>query len=195
MWRPVCGPIALLQSNKMIYQSAADDTQWTFVIQPNRSMSWRGLLYAYIGIGAVTLSVGIWWFFAGLPLVLPFSGLEMALLGAAFYLSAWRGGMREVITIDQSAVAVESGRTAPERREEFHRQWAHVVLERPWNGWYPSRLLIRSHGRQVEIGRFLNEQERQGLAEQLGAVLRAASTHDPLMDPSESNHRGIKRVG
>ncbi|MGH8245853.1 MAG: DUF2244 domain-containing protein [Gammaproteobacteria bacterium] len=185
----------LRQSKKMIYQSAADDTQRTFVIQPNRSMSWRGLLYAYIGIGAVTLGVGIWWFFAGLPLVLPFSGLEMLLLGAAFYLSSWRGGVREVITIDQSAVAIESGRTAPERRAEFHRQWTRVVLERHWNGWYPSRLLIRSHGRQVEVGQFLNEQERQGLAEQLGEALRGVSAHDPLADSSATHHRGIKHVG
>ena len=144
----------------------------TFVIQPNRSMSWRALITAYGIVASTTMIVGAMCFAAGLPLVLPFSGLEVMVLGIALYMNAWRGGVKEVITISDRALAVEQGRQAPESRVEFQRPWAKVILERPGNSWYPSRLLIRSHGRQVEIGRFLNEQERQGLAQQLRATLR-----------------------
>jgi len=181
----------------MIHHSApVQDSHQIFVIQPNRSMSWRGLLWVYAGIAAITLSVGIFWFFAGLPLVLPFSGLEMMLLGAAFYLSARGGDVREVVTIDENTLAVESGRNAPERRAEFQRHWARIVLEQRWNGRYPSPLLVRSHGRQVEIGKFLNEQERRGLAAHLGAVLRQGRIVDHQgARPGGSNQRGMTHVG
>lgn len=159
----------------MVYQSAASVGQQVFVIQPNCSMSWQGQVLAFIFIGSVTLGVGVVCLLVGLPLVLPFSGLEVSALAAALYLSTRRGNIREVLTIDERAIAVESGRRVPEQREEFQRYWARVVLERSRNSWYPSRLLLRSHGRQVEVGRFLNEQERQGLALELRRVLAQAA--------------------
>ena len=151
--------------------AAADSTQRTFVIQPNRSMSWRGLVTIFALMATFVIGIGVFCFCFGLPFVLPFSGLDAILLGAALYVTAWRGGQQEVVTVGEDAVAVEAGRTEPEWREEFQRYWARILLEHP-GGWYPSRLLIRSHGRQVEIGRFLNEQERQGLAEQLWAAMK-----------------------
>jgi uncharacterized membrane protein len=161
-----------VDDDKMVDQfAAAGGAERTFVIQPNRSMSWRHLLFAYLGISAVVLTIGLCSLAAGLPLVLPFSGLEVIALGAAFYLCAWRGGVRQVITISEERVVVEAGRRAPETRDEFQRQWAGVVLERSPNSWYPSRLYLRSHGRQVEIAVFLNEQERRGLAVELRKAL------------------------
>lgn len=134
-------------------------------------MSWRGLVTVFAFIATFVIGIGVFCFCVGLPFVLPFSGLESLALGAALYVTAWRGGLQEVVTIDERGLAVEAGHERPEWREEFQRYWARILLEQP-GGWYPSRLLIRSHGRQVEIGRFLNEQERQGLARQLWAALR-----------------------
>ncbi|MBI2992927.1 MAG: DUF2244 domain-containing protein [Gammaproteobacteria bacterium] len=157
----------------MIYQlAAAESPLQTFVVRPNQSMSWQGLLFAFSGMATVIIGIGVTCFAIGLPLVLPFSGAELIVLGAAFYLTARRGDVREVITISANGVAVETGRRGPETRAEFQRHWARVVLERPRHSWYPGRLLIRSHGREIEVGRFLNEQERRGLALELRAALR-----------------------
>jgi uncharacterized membrane protein len=159
----------------MVYRAAAGVGQQVIVIQPNCSMSWQGQLLAFACISTVTMGIGVACLFVGLPLVLPFSGLEVGALGGALYLSARRGEVREVLTIDERAIAVESGHRSAERRAEFQRHWARVVVERPGAcAWYPSRLLLRSHGRQVEVGRFLNEQERQGLALELRRALRQA---------------------
>ncbi len=143
-----------------------------FVVQPNQAMSWRALLLVYLGIAIFSMTIAISFYVIGLTLILPFSGLEVLALGAALYVCAWRGGVREVITINDDMITVESGRDAPDTRHVFQRAWAKVVLERSWNSWYPSRLLIRSHGREVEIGQFLNEQERQGLALELSKALK-----------------------
>lgn len=157
----------------MIYQlTGAEGAPRAIVIQPSRSMSWRGLLLVYTGIATVTLGVGLACWVIGLPLVLPFSGVELLVLGAAFYLTARSGGVREVVSISAEQVAVEAGRTGPERRAAFQRHWTRVILEPSGHGWYPSRLLIRSHGREVELGKFLNEQERCGLAVELRAALQ-----------------------
>lgn len=149
---------------------AAHDQQRTFVIAPNQSMSWKGLLLAFGAIAGVTLAVGGFFWLRGFTLVLPFSGLEALALGAALYVTAWRGGTREVITITDDSVSVETGRSKPEQRHDFQRYWTKVILRRPWVAWYPSKLLLCSHGREIEVGRFLNEEERKGLAQ----VLRSA---------------------
>lgn len=151
-------------------QAAGEEGGRTFVVMPNRSMSWRGLVGVYAGITTVGLLIAILFFFRGLTLVLPFSGLELLFLGAVFYITAWNSNWREVITVGDEVVCIETGRRGPVSHYEFQRRWARVILSRS-GSWYPSRLLIRSHGRQVEVGRFLNEQERQGLAEILTAAV------------------------
>jgi uncharacterized membrane protein len=147
------------------------DSGIAFVVMPNQAMSWRALIWVFGGIATVTMAVGIYFYLLGFPLVLPFSGLEILALGLALYVTAWRGGAREVVTFKTDRVTIEKGRSSPEVCFEFQRSLARIILEHSWNSWYPSRLFIRSHGRQVEIGRFLNEQERQGLAKELRRAL------------------------
>lgn len=155
----------------MIYEvEHAEEGVRIFVVMPNRSMSWSGLLGAYAGISAVTLAVAFYFYLQGLTLVLPFSGLELLFLGTVLYVTAWRSDWREVVSVTDATVSVETGRREPEKHFVFQRQWLQLILARR-GGWYPSRLLLRSHGRQIEIGRFLNEQERQGLAEMLAVAL------------------------
>ena len=138
-----------------------------FIIMPNRAMPWSQLVWIYAVFAGFTLGIAAGFFARGFILILPFAGLELLALGGALYISARRGGVREVITISAETVRVETGRDQPEHCHEFKRPWARVVLRRSWNNRYPSRLLIRSHGRAVEIGRFLNEGERLSLARQL----------------------------
>ena len=152
------------------------DTGVGYIVKPNQAISWRSLMLVYTFISTVTIVIGITFYSMGMTLVLPFSGLEILALGAALYICAWRGGAREVISIDRDHIMVETGRQFPEQREIFKRAWAKVILERSWNSWYPSRLLIRSHGRQIEVGRFLNEQEREGFALMLCDTLNKNET-------------------
>ncbi|MEX2525566.1 MAG: DUF2244 domain-containing protein [Gammaproteobacteria bacterium] len=155
----------------MIYETeAAEEGSRTFVVMPNRSMSWPALVTAYVAIVVVALSVAIYFYTKGLTLILPFSGLELLFLGAVLYLTAWRSDWREVITVGEELISVQTGRHGPESHFEFQRQWVKLILAHA-GGWYPGRLLLRSHGHQIEIGRFLNEQERQGLAEMLAAAM------------------------
>ncbi len=141
------------------------------IIRPNRAMSWEGLLAFFFIITTITISIGLWFFVNGLPFILPYAGVEMIFLGYALYITAWKSTAKEVITIDGENIAVEKGHRVLENTYQFHQAWTKVILEMPDHTWHPSRLVLRSKGLQLEIGKFLNEEERRGLAKTLVKAL------------------------
>ncbi len=147
------------------------ETKVGFVVMPNKAMPWHQLVCIYAIMTCFTVSVALGFFFQGLTLILPFAGLELMALGVVLYISAWRGGVKEVVSVAGNTIRIEVGYDFPEKTYELKRDWAKVVLDSPRSNWYPSRLLLRSHGEQVEIGRFLNEEERQGLAQELRRLI------------------------
>ncbi|SVB96729.1 uncharacterized protein METZ01_LOCUS249583 [marine metagenome] len=148
-----------------------NDLEKTIMVMPNRAMPWQHIMMIYLLISGVTISIAFGFFTQGLTLILPFAGLELLALGVVLYISAWRSNIKEVVNVTEEKIRIEIGRNGPEKTYELDKTWAKVVLERSWNNWYPSRLLLRSHGRQIEIGKFLNEQERQCLGAELKKVI------------------------
>ena len=149
-----------------------NDLKKTIMVMPNRAMPWQHIMVIYLLVSGVTISIAFSFFTQGLTLILPFAGLELLALGVVLYISAWRSNIKEVVNISEEKIRIEIGRDVPEKIYELDKAWANIVLERSWNNWYPSRLLLRSHGRQLEIGKFLNEQERQCLAIELNKAIK-----------------------
>jgi uncharacterized membrane protein len=153
-----------------------DEAISQFVLRPNRSLSWAQAKLCFAGIAAVSLMVAIGFALLGLWPILPFAGLELAALAYCLYVCAWRAEQREVVTIGTERVQVESGWRMPERCWTFPRAWARVQVRQARVSGYPSRVLVGSHGRGVEIGGFLNEDEKQRLALDLNDSLIRRST-------------------
>jgi uncharacterized membrane protein len=103
--------------------------------------------------------------------VLPFAGLEMALLGWAMHRSLQRRHHRQTITITADSVEIEEVDRERRERVVFQRYWARVKMRAADSPLHPSQLLIESHGRRYEIGRFLNEQERRSVAQRLQRMI------------------------
>ena len=143
------------------------------MIRPNRSLTVRQAVQIYAVITLCCLGIAVFYAMHGYWPILPFAGLEVLVLGVAFYLTLRRSGMREVVSVQGEVVKVEKGRETPQESWECPRAWAQVRLERPRIDWYPSRLAILFQGKQVEIGRFLNEMQRQELAYELQQAIRA----------------------
>ena len=154
-----------------VFDPTGLDCHW--VIRPNQSLSWQGAMQLYAAIACVVLGIGVFFAWHGYWPVLPFAGLEVLLLGGAFYLCLSRSRLREVVTISRDTVTVERGREQPEEHWECPRAWARINMERSSIAWYPSRLLVAFQGQRVEIGRFLNEMERQNLAVELQGMVRS----------------------
>jgi uncharacterized membrane protein len=115
------------------------------------------------GIAGAATVLGYW------P-VLPFAGAEMVLLGWALKTNMARRFEREHIEVSETEVIVEYtfAKRAP-RRVVFPRHWARVKIRRPNSP--PSALVIESHGRGHEVGKFLTEEERRHLAAELKLLI------------------------
>ena len=142
-----------------------------FEIRPNCALSWpwtKRLFWFFAcclaAVAGYFASVGAW-------LVLPFAGLELAVLGAGLYLSALAGHTREVIEVGEAGIKVLRGRRNLTEVARFPAHWTLVALRRDPRGWYPSRLLLTCHGRGIEIGAKLVETEREVLASSLEKTL------------------------
>jgi uncharacterized membrane protein len=125
----------------------------------------------YAAISFCCLGIGIAFALYGFWPVLPFIGFEIVVFGIAFYLCLSRGQVREVVSVNAEVVSVERGRRKPQEYWECPRVWARINLESSPIAWYPSRLALAFQGKQVVIGRFLNEDERCALAAELKQVI------------------------
>ena len=140
---------------------------YRFVLSPNCSISWRELVFFYLLTCVVALAVGLFFTLQGLWLVLPFSGLEMLLLGIALYITSRRVYQREVITLDQQRTRIEKGVRRVHQSWEFNTHWVRVI-DQPGDGPRPRRrLALGMSGESVEVGSFLANSEKEALAFQL----------------------------
>ena len=104
--------------------------------------------------------------------VLVCAGLEMGVLAWGLGVSMRGSQRQETIHVGADTVCVETRDRGVAQRREFSRYWARVQLQPARLRHHAGRLLIESHGRACEVGRFLNEQERQQLARQLRDAVR-----------------------
>ena len=155
----------------MVVESSDTPASHCFVLRPNRSLTWHQTQKFFALISGATLTVACGFTFLGFWPILPFAGLELAVLWVAFCLCASSGQAVEVISIADASVAVKKGKEKMETVWEAPKPWAQVRLQRARVAWYPSRLILRSHGREVALGEFLVEEERQELARKLKALL------------------------
>ncbi|RDD82435.1 DUF2244 domain-containing protein [Dyella tabacisoli] len=140
-------------------------------LKPNRALSRRGLRCLIGGLAALALTtagLGAWQGNVFAPL---FALVESSAVAFALGI-AWRAGDRsERITLDESSLEV---RFLPGRRcMRFQPYWVRVQfgldngrLDHPRR-----RLLLRSHGRVLEIGAFLADEERAELSRKLMVLL------------------------
>jgi uncharacterized membrane protein len=140
-------------------------------ICPHCSLSVRAALLFFGSVCFVSFTIAGFMAFEGFWPILPFAGLEMAFLGWALKSSMERRHCRQTIIVTDTNVSVELTDREHSIELVFPRHWAQVKLRRPVSRLHPSRLTIESHGRQCELGSFLTEAERRGLAHRLQSLI------------------------
>ncbi|HEU5137865.1 MAG TPA: DUF2244 domain-containing protein [Steroidobacteraceae bacterium] len=136
-------------------------------LAPHCSLSVRGAVLFFGAVALATFGIAGIATFLGYWPVLPFAGAEMLLLAWALHSNMQRRHERESIDISDTEVVITYARGNP-ARVVFPRHWARVKIRRPNSPLHRSRLVIESHGRAYEVGKFLTEEERR----QLAAALR-----------------------
>ena len=147
----------------------------SMVILPHRSLSRAGLKLFLLAQGLAAIGFALLAAWAGNVFAPAFAVLEVGFV-AACLVHVWQASAAgEVIVLSATRLEIARiGRPGPPAR--FHPYWARLLL-RPgrWRG-APTRLLVRSHGREVEIGSFLTDEERGDLARRLTALLAEAGS-------------------
>jgi uncharacterized membrane protein len=145
--------------------AAADEHR--IVLAPHCSLTPRSARLFFALVATTTFAVAIFFAARGFWPVLPCAGLEMALLAWALGVSMRRGAECETITISAQSIVVDGTRGPASRRAVFPRHWTRVKRHAPPVALHPGRLLVETHVRVCEVGRFLTESERRGLAARL----------------------------
>jgi uncharacterized membrane protein len=148
--------------------AGGEAAEYVYTARRNNSLSSSGrrLVFAFIltvsfGIAAAfSLAVGAW------P-ILPFAGIEMVVLYVAFRYVDRHAADYERITIRGDSVAVEVREGTRIAHFELNRYWAQVVCEHEG-----AHLALRSHGREIEVGRHLCDEQRLEMARGLARELR-----------------------
>jgi uncharacterized membrane protein len=153
-----------------------------FELAPNCSLTPQGARLFVGSLAGVTFAVALFFASRGLWPILPFAGLEIGLLAWAVRASMRSGTQREVIVVSDETVTVERGSQNRMSLVVFPRHWARVKLRDPQREQRPSRLVIESHGRACEVGRFLTEEERRSLASRLQQLVGKTS-ESPALRP------------
>jgi uncharacterized membrane protein len=139
-------------------------------LAPHCSLSTRGAFLFFgsvclptFGVAGVATTIGLW------P-VLPFAGAEMLLLAWALHSNMQRRFERETIDVSETEIVIGYSRGNPQR-VVFPRHWARVKIRRPKSPLHHGQLVIESHGRAYEVGKFLSEGERHQLAAELKQLI------------------------
>lgn len=136
--------------------------RFSLVAQRNNSLTSSGRFHVLVFV--FTVSVGIAVAFAALGAwpILPFAGLEVLVLFLAFRDVDRRAQDYERIAITDDRVRVEWCEIGALRKQELSRYWAQVVASR--DGRY---IALRSHGRELAVGRHRSDTQRLDLANDL----------------------------
>lgn len=116
----------------------------------------------FAALAALVLAIGAGFAAAGAWLVLPFAGLEVLLLGAAFVLHARHAADYERIELQSGRLEVEV--TEADRVARYQLQNARVSMEE-------GRVVLRDAKEAIEIGRHIGAEARAELVAELEKAL------------------------
>ena len=148
---------------------------------PHCSLSVRGAYVFFVSVCVTTFGVALTATVLGYWPVLPFAGAEMLLLAWALKTNMARRFQRESIVISETEVSIEDSCATPHRLV-FPRHWARVKIRRPKSPLHRGQLVIESHGRAREVGKFLTEEERRRLAAELRLLIGDMNQSPALPD-------------
>ena len=142
----------------------ADSPPYVHLSVPNRSLGPAGRRWVLGGIAATAFGVASGAAAIGAWPVMPFAGLEVALVALAFRVVRMHDGDFERLEIGEHEVRVEARDARQTTCFVANRPWARVVLR---ERGARCTLGLAYAGRTVPLGRMLSDEGRRQLAESI----------------------------
>ena len=140
-------------------------TSYKIISKPNCSVPASSKVNVVLLLTVIPVCIAIGFSLLGAWWVLPFVGLEIFALGFAFYHVNSHAEDYESISIAGDSLVVERGDKCGIEQLVLNPYWVKVVRHEWPNG--ELYLALLSHGKEIEIGRFLTRKQRDSLAKQL----------------------------
>jgi uncharacterized membrane protein len=147
-----------------------ENAGFSLTLKRNCSISPAALAGAYLALALAVLGIGAAFAFAGAWLVLPFAGLEVLALAAAYLAYARHAADYERIALESGRLTVEVAEAQKVSRYVIEARQAQISLEqaRPQG----ARVKLRGAREELELGRHLDERTRAEFAAELRKRLR-----------------------
>ncbi len=157
------------------------------ILRPNRSLGARELLAVYALLALASIAVASLSAWQGNVYAPIFALIELSALALCLRLVWLRSSRSEELQLDASRVRLTCRGLRRSTEFSFHPVWARIQEHKPPRPGHPRRVYLGSHGKQVELGRFLCDHERGEVARFLGdwlAQIRAQASADGSGLPS-----------
>jgi uncharacterized membrane protein len=146
---------------------------FSLTVKRNCSISPRALAVLLALTAGLAFTIGIGFALFGAWPILPFAGLEIAALAAAFYLNGRHATDYERIAFEEGCLLVEVRDGERVTTHRFNPLWVQLDVSGTPRQVH---VALRSHGRELEIGRHLDASGRERLAQAVRGRLAQAKT-------------------
>lgn len=150
-----------------------DQPFFTAVLTPYRSLGPNGFLILMACLGGVSFVAGVLFLQIGAWPVFGFFGLDMALIWMAFKLNYASARQYEEVSVSRSEIVIR--KIGPGKRHleyRFNPVWVRLSVKRLEDEGV-TRIELSSRGETVDLGNFLNPEDRTSFA---GAMSNALAT-------------------
>ncbi len=148
---------------RWIHLAQPGSQQW--LLKRNCALAPRQLAACFAGVGLVSLLIAVAFALQGAWLVVPFAGLEVLALGAAFVVHARHAGDYERIVLNADQLVVERLQGGSLARIECRSSWVRVE----YHGTRRELIRLVAAGGEMSVGRFVPDDGRSQLARELRA--------------------------
>lgn len=157
-----------------MYQCCLDEANETgyILLKPNLAETWETALRFFGFVALVPLVIAIGFASFGFWPILPFAGLEAAVLIWAVYRVRKLGSQQEVLRFTEDKVSLERGIHEAEFEWVRQRAWIRAYYDRAPVYGHPHTLSLGYQGERCEFGCFLTDEEREALVCDLAKLIR-----------------------
>lgn len=163
--------------------SAVQPPFFSAVLTPYRSLGPRGFLVLMLIVAGISFGAGALCLAAGAWPVFGFFGLDVALVWFAFRRNYRDARAYEEVHVSSQEVILRKVSPAGEGQVyRFNPAWLRIEVERLEDEGV-TRLRLRSHGREVPLGDFLNPGDREDFLRAFTVALSTARAGGPVAPP------------
>ncbi len=130
-------------------------------------MSWQTNKKILLAMFIVNMIIGISFAAVGAWLILPFAGLEILLVGIGMYYVCWKLNFQETIALEAESFKVQKGVYYPKKSWQWQASQTQLLSQPSKYRLSPPKLFLRHLNETIEIGDFLNREEKKQLLKAL----------------------------